>query len=493
MLGKLSRQLLLFLLYGFLGALLAVIVIGVIYLESRTDLEVWHTVDLENEYRVGGEIDTFEDYLALEARLFQELEEKVINQRVTDRTNLLNRYARGSLSSSERWARNWNRSFELKADAPRAGVLMLHGMSDSPYSMRALAERLHDAGLDVIGLRYPGHGTAPSSLTETRWQDMAGAVELAARHLANRLDGKPLYVFGYSTGGPLAVDLALNAMEDDAVPMPDGLVLFSSAMGVTAAAALAPWQARLGRLLGLEKFKWNSISMEYDPFKYRSFPLNAAIQVWLLSNHVKARMTAAAASGALMSMPPILSFQSVVDDTISVNALLDALYDKLPEGGHELVAYDINRRAGIEELLAIDPWPEIRALLDRDRRYAFTVVTNAPANDGMFAPAVLSMRSVAGGAELEVCSLNLSWPPGAYSLTHIALPFPGTDPLYGGANAEPHPGINLGNVVLRGEGSALRVSPAGFLRQSWNPFFDFQYEKLAQFIGIGPPVACSPG
>ena len=491
-----------FLLYGLLGVLLAVVAGGAVFLESRADLEIWHTVDLEQEYHAKSRISSFAEYLALEERLFQELEDKVVDQGIQGMGSLLNRYASGSLSSPTLWERNWNRSFELGVSAPRAGVLMLHGMSDSPYSMRSLAERLHAQGVQVVGLRFPGHGTAPSSLTRTYWEDMAGATRLAARHLAVQIGSAPLYVFGYSTGGSLAVELALDAIEDDAatdhggtgaggtLPVPDGLVLFSPAMGVTPLAALAPWQDRLGRVLGLKKFAWNTLVLEYDPFKYRSFPLNAAIQVWRLSSHLEERLAALDGSESLDAMPPILTFQSAIDDTIAVSALLDTLYNRLPEGGHGIVAYDINRTAGMDELLASDPGPALnRLLVERNRSFDFTVVTNAsPAGER-----VIRRFSPAGRGVEQICQLTARWPRGVYSLTHIALPFPPDDPLYGGPDARQYPGIKLGNVVLRGEGSALRISPAGFLRQTWNPFFEYQFGKLSHFMGIGSPVPCPDG
>ncbi|TNF87081.1 MAG: alpha/beta fold hydrolase, partial [Gammaproteobacteria bacterium] len=292
---RIARHVGLFLLYGTLGAFIVLLVGALVYLESREDLDIWHRADLPSEYHADGEITTFQDYLALEEALFAELSAEVLDRLPPSPANIINRYARDSISSPERWARDWNRSYELSSAEPVAGVLMLHGMSDSPYSLRALAERLHAEGVHVVGLRYPGHGTAPASLTRTTWEDMYGAVALAARHLETVLgDDKPLYVFGYSTGGPLAVELSLRALADEDVPLPEGLVLFSPAMGITPLAALTPWQARLGRVLGLEKVAWNSIEIEYDPFKYRSFPLNAAVQVWRLANHVNAGLAAAA-------------------------------------------------------------------------------------------------------------------------------------------------------------------------------------------------------
>jgi len=491
--SPLVRQLGLFLLYGAGGAVLTLVVVAVLYLESREDLHVWHRADLAEEYRVDEPLDSFEAYLELEERLFARLDAEVYERIEPAPDNLINRYARGSLSSPDRWSRNWNRSYEFEADEPSAGVLMLHGMSDSPYSLRALAERLHARGLHVLGLRYPGHGTAPASLTRTSWEDLYGAVELAAVHLRRTVPDKPLYVFGYSTGGPLAVELSLRALEDPALPLPDGLVLFSPAMGITPLAALTPWQARLGRLLGLEKLVWNSIELEYDPFKYRSFPLNAAIQVWRLANHVDGSLAEAADSGRLHRFPPVLSFQSVVDTTIEAQALFDVLYQRLPprpeSPEHALVVYDFNRSTTIEPLLRDDPRRRLEAVLtDTDRSFEFTVVSNQ-ADDSR---AVIATTGQRGGSGERICALSALWPAGVYSLSHIAPTFPPDDPLYGGEAASEER-ISLGNVVLRGESGALRISAAGFLRQSYNPFFDYQFETIRRFMRLEGAASCAPG
>jgi alpha-beta hydrolase superfamily lysophospholipase len=488
---RLAGQLGLFLIYGASGALLVLIAGAVYYLESREDLDVWHRADLKAEYSVDDGLTSYADYLALEEELFRELDAEVHARVAPAADNLINRYVRGSLSSPGRWERNWNRSYELGRDEPVAGVLMLHGMSDSPYSLSSMAERLHARGMHVVGLRYPGHGTAPAGLTRTTWEDMDGAVELAARHLVETVPDKPLYVFGYSTGGPLAVELSLRALRDDSLRVPDGLVLFSPAMGITPLAALTPWQARLGRLLGLEKLAWNSIELEYDPFKYRSFPLNAALQVWRLANHVNARLADAEAAGGLENFPPVLSFQSVVDNTIVARAVVDTLYSRLqsrPDSpDHALVVYDFNRSTAIEPLLSEDPRPVLEQLLaDSERDYEFTVVSNRSEDS----PAVLATTGVRGERRERVCELEAVWTREAYSLSHIALPFPPDDPLYGSPAVPKADRIGLGNVVLRGEAGALRVSAAGFLRQSFNPFFEYQMGEITRFMSLAGPSFC---
>jgi hypothetical protein len=245
-------------------------------------------------------------------------------------------------------------------------------------------------------------------------------------------------------------------------------------------------------VLGLEKVAWNSIELEFDPFKYRSFPLNAAVQVWRLANHVNEGLAGAAAEGLLNGMPPILSFQSVVDTTIEVPAVVNVLYDRLqppPEGpDHMLVVYDFNRSTEIEQLLTRDPRDALERLLaDESRGYEFTVVSNTAES----ARSVLARTGAGPGRANSSCVLEAQWPEGVYSLSHIAPPFPPDDPLYGGMPPDPETDhIELGNVVLRGESGALRVSAAGFLRQTFNPFYGYQLGEIRRFMSLAGPPGC---
>jgi predicted Zn-dependent protease len=88
------------------------------------------------------------------------------------------------MADPNRYGRNWSRTFEHPVDKPRAGVPLLHGLTDSPYSVQTLAGILHRHGAWVVGLRIPGHGTAPAGLTKIKWQDYAAAVRIGAKHVA---------------------------------------------------------------------------------------------------------------------------------------------------------------------------------------------------------------------------------------------------------------------------------------------------------------------
>ncbi len=163
------------------------ILAGAFAARQGPQLENWHTVQLNSEFRAGGPVQTLDDYILNEQRVFEELEREVISHVEQDEQNELNRYARGSLSFPEKNGRNWNRSEQRVPDRLRGGVLLLHGMTDSPYSLRHFARLFHDQGFYVLNMRMPGHGTTPSELAHVRWQDWAAAVRLGAAEVSSRL------------------------------------------------------------------------------------------------------------------------------------------------------------------------------------------------------------------------------------------------------------------------------------------------------------------
>jgi alpha-beta hydrolase superfamily lysophospholipase len=464
--------------YLALGGLTVLITVFVLYLESRPDLKIWHDAGLDAEFTAKSPIADFSEYLQLEDRLFQQLEENIYSQIEPEDRNFLNRFNHGSMSDPNRWDQNWNRTFELTNESSKAGVLLLHGMSDSPYSLRNIGQSLHEAGVTVIGLRVPGHGTAPSGLVEMQWQDMTAAVKLAMTHLHTELKGKPLYIIGYSNGSALAIHYALSTLEDEQLPKAEGLVLVSPAIGVTKLAVFAVWQARLGHLLGLEKLAWNSIGLEYDPFKYNSFAVNAGDQVYRLTSEIQTLLTK---TDGLEQLPPILAFQSVVDTTVSTSALISGLFEKLPASGHELVLFDINRVHEAEKFFKDDPKPFLdRMLYNTELSYTLTLIANEEESSRQ----VHVLSKEAGNTEINTLKLDSAWPKAIHSLSHIALPFPKTDPLYGPISSEENPGVNLGDSAVLGERGVLQIPASAMLRLRWNPFYSYFEQRVFDFVGL---------
>jgi carboxylesterase len=86
------------------------------------------------------------------------------------------------------------------------GVLLCHGFTGSPQSLRPWAEYLAEAGLSVSLPRLPGHGTTWQDMARTRWEDWFAEVNRAFDDL--RLHADEIFVMGLSMGGCLALRLA---------------------------------------------------------------------------------------------------------------------------------------------------------------------------------------------------------------------------------------------------------------------------------------------
>lgn len=490
---QLSHRLIRQLLSSLLGALVVIVVLGVIELNSRPDLSVWHKTVLDEEFSTESGLKNFGEYQELETRLFKQLDELVYQKIDRQDQRIINRYFRGSISDPDRWPTNWNRSFVLKEDKPAIGVLLLHGMSDSPYSLRSIGQLLNSHGAYVIGMRVPGHGQAPSGLLNIEWEDMAAAVRLAMGELQAQSAGRPLYIVGYSNGGALAVQYTLDSLSDESLTRIEGLVLISPEIGISKLAVLAKWQERLGHLLGLEKLAWNSILPEYDPWKYGSFALNAGKQAYRITQEIQRQITAQTTAGTLGHMPPILAFQSVVDSTVTAPALVYSFLDRLPaiapkQGDgqpvqHELVLFDINLWSEINPLLNenISTW--ISPMQKRTNlNFSLTLLSNQSSENQH----MIAVSRMPGSSGVTTCDTGLSWPDGVYSLSHVALPIPPDDPIYGDGSAESSPGIELGDVALRGEKGVLQVPAADLLRLRYNPFHSYLEHRVLAFMGLEP-------
>ena len=87
--------------------------------------------------------------------------------------------------------------------------------------------------------------------------------------------------------------------------------------------------------------------------------------------------------------------------------------------------------------------------------------------------------------EWQTRPLALGFPAGIFSLSHVALPFPVNDALYGMQPDKSEDfGVNLGSIAPRGERGVLIVNLDALLRVSSNPFFPYVLERIEE--GIGP-------
>ena len=465
--------------YTIFGMILGIIILYIYLMQNRPDLHPWHTLNLEEEFTIKStsKIKTFPEYLAQEEKLFDELQEKVYNNWKDKREHQLIRYDPKSIANSFLYKTNWNRSFELKQEKPAGGVLLLHGLSDSPYSLRELANTLHQQGNYVLGLRMPGHGTVPSGLVDTSWQDMAAAVKIAVRHLSDKISSRPLYIIGYSMGAAQAVNYSLDALQDKSLTKAESLVLISPAIGVSSVAAFAIWQSRLSVIPGLDKLAWNSIGPEYDPYKYTSFAVNAGDLMYRLTLAIDDKMALLQKQDRAAEFPRVQAFISAVDATVSVSAVVDHLLDELSNNGNELVVFDINRNKHIIPFVNNDPEEGLISVFRReDINFKLSLLTNESADSFTVVEINKDIDNTVTKRQLD-----LVWPDNIYSLSHVALPFSETNSLYG-SKPENETGLHIGRMSPRGERNVLSVPASDSLRLRYNPFYRYLQQRVVNFL-----------
>jgi hypothetical protein len=175
-----------------------------------------------------------------------------------------------------------------------------------------------------------------------------------------------------------------------------------------------------------------------------------------------------------------------VDFTVSTRAIVNALYDKLPRNGSELVMFDFNRNAKFGPLLrrTTDTLLE-RMVPPPPRNYRLTVI----ANEAPTSAVVVERVTDAGSVEERTRVLGLEYPRDVFSLSHLALPFPMDDSLYGLTPTTTDYGVNLGSLGSRGERGLLTVSLDSLVRMSANPFFPYVLERIEEGLPGRAPTS----
>jgi alpha-beta hydrolase superfamily lysophospholipase len=476
---RIARKILATLGWAVLGAAALAFTLYVLHARAMPDLAAWHEPLPVKDFRARTDAgESFDAYLAREQRLFAAVAE--LDEELGDEATRVSRYRAGGPMNPATYARNWNRTLSDAPAEPVGGALLLHGLSDSPYSMRTLAELFRAHGFATVGLRIPGHGTVPGALAHVSWRDWSAAVRIAARHAAALAGGdRPLVLVGYSNGAALATDYILEALGGNGDPVPARAVMLSPAIRVSAVAAFARLQRRLSALPGLHKLGWTDILPEYDPYKYNSFPTRAGEEIFKLTRSIHGRIAAASNSGALTGFPPVLAFQSAVDATIPALGVAEELLAFLPEEHSELVLFDVNAEAEALDLTRASADRVVRDLTARSGRpYTLTILTNK----GTGGPGVVARTRHPSESAFTDRTPDLAWPEGVFSLSHVALPFPPDDPVYGNGGDPRDRVRTLGNIEPRGERGVLIVPAAQLMRLRFNPFFAYVQARVEEVI-----------
>ena len=169
-------------------------------------LQLWHTFvpqELSAEQIDRADWNT---YLKHENALFDQVRVQVSDRLPPAARIPSNRYFEGSPIYPGHFEHDWNRSYELRpAGKPIGAVVLLHGLTDSPYSLRHVAKRYVDDGYVAVAIRLPGHGTVPAGLSKVDWESWMAATRLAVREARRQagpgLPASPGRIFQWRRAG----------------------------------------------------------------------------------------------------------------------------------------------------------------------------------------------------------------------------------------------------------------------------------------------------
>ncbi|MEU5214425.1 alpha/beta fold hydrolase [Streptomyces sp. NPDC020742] len=183
----------------------------------------------------------------------------------------------------------------FRRDGGEVGVLVCHGFTGSPQSVRPWAEYLADRGLTVALPLLPGHGTRWQDMQITTWQDWYAEVDRELRALTERC--AKVFVCGLSMGGALALRLA--AKHGDAI---SGVAVVNPANKLHDAAA--PLLPVLRHLVRTTKGVASDIALPgAEEVGYDRVPLHAAYSLRRLLQQVDSELPVVTQPLLVMTSP----------------------------------------------------------------------------------------------------------------------------------------------------------------------------------------------
>lgn len=177
---------------------------------------------------------------------------------------------------------NANIPFELQPKQPvKCGALLIHGLLDSPSTMRDIGLRLQAQGVLCRAILLPGHGTVPGDLLHVNYQEWLQAVRYGIATFSKEVD--QLYLIGYSTGASLALYHSLQTINNIAgiVMLAPALKINSSFAGIANAYKLLSWAWPRAAWLTQDANE----SLDYA--RYSSITFNAVHQVHQLARAIQ--------------------------------------------------------------------------------------------------------------------------------------------------------------------------------------------------------------
>ncbi|NDY73710.1 esterase [Desulfobacter hydrogenophilus] len=252
------------------------------------------------------------------------------------------------------------------------GFLLIHGLTDSPYLMRSIADSLHQAYPNgtIRAVLLPGHGTVAGDSLNMKHTDWMAITDYGVRSFEKMERISDLYLVGFSTGTALAIRHLQNNPQR---PKIKGLILISTAVKAKSGAAfLSPY------LYWVKD--WLDTFEERDAARYESFSVNAGAEFYLLTKNIM--------KSKILIDVPVLMAVSADDETIDANAARQFFCDRVTAQRRGLIWYasrhaERNIDPPCEAIKEVKLGPvdrEFQGTVYRFANYAHTALSMSPAD-----------------------------------------------------------------------------------------------------------------
>ena len=182
------------------------------------------------------------------------------------------------------------------------GILLVHGFTGSPASMRPWAEYLNQRGYTVKVPLLPGHGTTPHDLNLVKWQEWPAKVESDLQELLRTC--RKVFICGLSMGGGTTLNIATRYSKDLA-----GIILVNPMIHVKFVPHQLAWA--ISRFQKMRDSVGDDIKRPgITEYGYDALPAVGVYEILKMLHYTRKRLHDVTA--------PMLLFHSVDDHTLPV-------------------------------------------------------------------------------------------------------------------------------------------------------------------------------
>ncbi|WP_289023787.1 alpha/beta fold hydrolase [Desulfobacter postgatei] len=252
------------------------------------------------------------------------------------------------------------------------GFLLIHGLTDSPYLMRSIADSLHQAYPNgtIRAVLLPGHGTVAGDSIKMRHTDWMAITDYGVHSFEKMETISDLYLVGFSTGTALAIR---HLQDNPKNPKIKGLILISTAVKAKSGAVFLSPYLRWVK-------EWLDTFEERDAARYESFSLNAGAEFFLLTKNIMK-------TKAPIDVPVLMAV-SADDETIDANAARQFFCDQVTARRRGLIWYasrhgERNIDPPCDDIKEVKPGPvdrEFQGTPYRFANYAHTALSMSPSD-----------------------------------------------------------------------------------------------------------------